>query len=101
MQIQHQAEATQGCFRIQDPAHQLLARLDYLWQSAEYFEITHTWVDPAYRGAKLAQQLIQAAVEFATTQQVKILPSCSYAALVMQRNPSFKALIYTSTAAKP
>lgn len=41
--------------------------------------IDHTFVDPAYRGQKLAEKLVYTGVELARREGKKIIPSCPYA----------------------
>jgi predicted GNAT family acetyltransferase len=95
MQIHHQAQASAGQFFIHDAQQQPIATLDYVWHGQTYLSIDHTWVDPKYRGQQLAQQLISAVVDYARAQQLHILPTCSYAQIIMRRNAEFAALIYS------
>lgn len=41
--------------------------------------IDHTFVDPTYRGQKLAEKLVRSGVEKARRDGVKIVPLCPYA----------------------
>jgi uncharacterized protein len=49
--------------------------------------LTHTGVPPALRGRGIAAQLVQAALDFARSQGLKVRPDCSYAEVYMQRHP--------------
>ncbi|MGM0215126.1 GNAT family N-acetyltransferase [Enterococcus sp. AZ109] len=41
--------------------------------------IDHTFVDPAYRGQKLAEGLVRQGVEIARRDHKKVIPLCPYA----------------------
>jgi predicted GNAT family acetyltransferase len=55
--------------------------------------INHTEVVPRMRGGGLARELVNAAADWARTQQLKILPRCSYARIVLARSPAYSGLI--------
>src|SRR6188472_780978 len=48
--------------------------------------IEHVEVAPHLRGAKLGQQLVRKAVAFATDAKLRVVPICSYARAVIQRD---------------
>ena len=50
--------------------------------------IEHVEVAPHLRGAKLGQQLVRKAVAFATDAKLRVVPICSYARAVIQRDPA-------------
>lgn len=52
--------------------------------------ITHTEVDPSLRGQGLAKELVEAAVDWARAQGLKVEPRCSYARAVIVRSPSLR-----------
>jgi Predicted acetyltransferase len=56
--------------------------------------IDHTFVDPAYRGQKLARQLIQAVVDKAVREHKKIIPACSYAQAQFRRVKAYQEVMY-------
>ncbi len=49
--------------------------------------LTHTGVPQALRGRGIAALLVQAALDHARAQQLKVRPDCSYAEVYMQRHP--------------
>lgn len=51
----------------------------------ERWVITHTEVDPAYRGQDIARRLIEVLIEAARSSGTKIVPVCSYAEKMMLR----------------
>lgn len=56
--------------------------------------IDHTFVDPAFRGQKLAGQLLQAVVDKAVREQKKIIPVCSYAKAKFARVKAYQDVEY-------
>ena len=49
--------------------------------------LTHTGVPHALRGRGIAAVLVQAALDFARAQGLRVRPDCSYAEAYMQRHP--------------
>ena len=54
---------------------------------------THTWTDPQFRGQGVAAKLLDALVEYAVAQQVKIIPICSYVRRAFQDHPDKYATV--------
>lgn len=70
-----------------------IGELIYSWIGDNTFAITSTEVDPAYRGAGLARRLVIEAATVAHERQALIVPQCSYARAVLERDPNLRALI--------
>ncbi|EOH98888.1 GNAT family acetyltransferase [Enterococcus moraviensis ATCC BAA-383] len=51
--------------------------------------IDHTFVDPAYRGQKLAEKLVMNGVEKARREEKKIIPLCPFAKKEFDRKPEY------------
>mgnify|MGYP001627661010 CR=1 FL=1 len=66
--------------------------VDYTRAAGEMV-LTHTYVPAALRGRGLAEQLVRAALEFARTEKVQVVPSCSYVATFIARHPEFQPLL--------
>ncbi|KAA0873763.1 GNAT family N-acetyltransferase [Nitrincola tapanii] len=71
--IQHQPE--NNCFILQEAGAE--CRLEYQIQADQVY-FTHTYVPPALRGRGLAEQLVQAGLQWAQTQGFGIHSRCSY-----------------------
>jgi hypothetical protein len=61
------------------------AELDYV-REGDVLVITHTGVPAAIGGRGIAGALVQAAVDFARTNGLRVRPACSYAASWMERH---------------
>lgn len=49
--------------------------------------ITYTEVEPYYRGNKIAEELVLAAIKLARDNGLKVVPACSFAETVFERYP--------------
>ena len=54
--------------------------------------IVHTEVPPRAEGRGIAAALVQAAVEYARAEGLKVDPRCSYADAWMRRHPEYQGL---------
>ncbi|RQO32243.1 GNAT family N-acetyltransferase [Taibaiella sp. KBW10] len=62
--------------------------MTYSWAGTDKIIIDHTEVDPAYKGKGVGNELLNAAVDFARAQQIKIMPLCPFAKSVFDKTPS-------------
>ena len=70
-----------------------LGSLDYTRPEAGVMRIEYVEVAPELRGSGLGRQLVQAAVEWARAENMKIVPICGYARAVICRDPQMSALL--------
>ncbi len=54
---------------------------------------THTFVPSELRGRGVAEQLVRAALKWAWSEKLTIVPACSYVATFVQRHREFQPLI--------
>ncbi|OKP65722.1 GNAT family acetyltransferase [Paenibacillus sp. P3E] len=57
----------------------MAAEMTYVTSTASLYIIDHTFVDTAYRGQGLGDLLVEAIVEYARENEIKILPLCPFA----------------------
>lgn len=50
---------------------------------------THTEVPPAFRGRGIAEKLVLAGFQAARARRLRIVPLCSYVAVMLERHPEF------------
>ncbi|KAF1720838.1 GNAT family N-acetyltransferase [Pseudoxanthomonas wuyuanensis] len=86
--IQHQPDAHR--FVVLVEGHQ--AELVYALQQARLV-IEHTGVPSAIGGRGIAGELVKAALDYARSAGLKVVPACSYAAAYMQRHPQYQDLL--------
>jgi uncharacterized protein len=59
--------------------------------------LTHTEVPPALEGRGIAAQLVQAALEHARAQGLRVKPACSYVRVYLKRHPEYGDLVAGGT----
>ncbi len=92
MDIQHQDDGHNGRFYI-ETNHTPIAELTYVWSGNTAFTIDHTFVDGSLRGQGVAKHLLDAAVAFARRKNARIVPLCSYARVMFERDPAYRDVI--------
>lgn len=56
--------------------------------------IDHTEVNPAYSGKGVGKQLVMAAVDYARKNNIKIMPLCTFASSVFQKDASIQDVMF-------
>jgi predicted GNAT family acetyltransferase len=56
-------------------------------------ELTHTYVPDEIAGRGVAGALVEAALEHARREGLRVVPSCSYAAAYIARHPQYADLV--------
>ena len=79
-----------GRFVIRIEGHE--AELVYE-RRGDVLDITHTYTPPALRGRELAARLTEAAFAFARDNGLRVVPTCSYVALWVERHPEAQDLV--------
>ena len=69
------------------------AVLSYAPAGAGLVELYSTFVPPAERGRGIAAQLVEAAIEYARAEGLRIIPSCWYVAQWIRRHPEHADLV--------
>lgn len=82
MKIQH--DIKDKIFFVEDNG--TVAEMTYRIKDNNIMVINHTWVEPIYRDAGLARQLVDAGVEYARANNFKIIPLCGYVAALFNKN---------------
>ncbi len=86
--VEHQPDATRFLATVDDHEAELVyARV------GDRVDLLHTRVPEAIAGQGIAGDLVQAALEFARAEGLKVVPSCSYAATYIQRHPAYQELL--------
>ena len=69
-----------------------LCRTDYR-RVGDTLHMLHTEVPPQLEGRGIAATLVQAALDYAAGNNLKVVPSCSYVRAYMRRHPQTQALL--------
>lgn len=83
--------ADEQCFVLEWQGQQ--ARLDYQIHAGRepQVDFNHTYVPPEFRGQGLAEQLVQAGLRWAASQNLQVHASCWYVAKVICANATAAA----------
>jgi hypothetical protein len=85
--IQHDSGERHGSFYIERGGSRI-AELTYRMAGPDAM-IDHTWVDPNLRGQGDARRLVEAIVDWARREHVKLVPACSYVRAVFAQTPAY------------
>ena len=69
-----------------------LSVADYQLRGKEMV-MTHTLVPPQLRGRGIAEQLVRKALDYARSENLRVVPACSYVDLFIRRHPEFQSLV--------
>jgi predicted GNAT family acetyltransferase len=92
MLILNKQVGNKGMFYVgQDGA--IEAELVYHFTSEGKMVIEHTEVDDSLAGKGVARQLVETAVDYARTHNIKIIPICPYAKSLFDKLPEWKDVL--------
>jgi uncharacterized protein len=92
MLIQHKQTERHGAFFIPSEGDEYLAELVY-GKSEGQIIIEHTEVADELKGQNIGYQLVHAAVEYARSQGLKVVPVCSFAQAIIEKKPEFRDVL--------
>lgn len=84
MLIQHKQGKVKSMFYVEQEGR-ILAEMVYSTPNPDQLLIEHTEVDESLSGKGVGKQLVYAAVEYARTNHLKIIPLCPFAKSVFDR----------------
>src|SRR5436189_5174705 len=70
-----------------------LGFLEFTRPDVGVMRIEYVEVSPQLRGTGLGKQLVEQAVAFAKDAELRVVPICSYARAVIQRDPALSAAL--------
>lgn len=70
-----------------------IARITWVNGGGNIIVVNHTFVDPELRGQSIANKLLDKVVEMARAENLKIVPSCSYAVAKLTRTDEYKDIL--------
>jgi uncharacterized protein len=88
MIVQNKYDGGKGMFYVEKDG-QVQAKMTYHMKGPDHLVIEHTEVDDALRGQNVGVQLVNASVEFARENNIKITVWCPFAKKVFARRPDF------------
>ncbi len=85
--VTHERSDHRGAF-VMERDGKRLAEMTYTVAGSRVI-IDHTTVDDALRGTGAGKKLVEAAVQWARAEKVKILPLCPFAKSVFDKTPAY------------
>ncbi len=67
--------------------------LEYIMVNSKTINMIHTYVPVEMRGRQIAASLVEAGLEYAEENNLKVIPSCSYVRTYINGNEKYKKLI--------
>lgn len=94
MEIQHiQENKKRGYFAASENSTEM-GRITYTMAGDTKLIIDHTEVSAAYEGHGLGKKLVFAVVDYARTNNIKILPVCTFAKAVFDKTPEIQDVLF-------
>lgn len=81
-----------GEFVIQESGNRV-AEMSYTNASDGKITFDHTFVDGAFRGENFGRDLVEAGIEFARENNLKVIPLCPFAKKTIERTPEFQDVL--------
>lgn len=69
-----------------------IAEITFVYQDEHTIDVNHTFVSPELRGGGVAKQLFNRVIDKAQRENLKIIPTCSYAKVQFERDASIASL---------
>jgi hypothetical protein len=92
MEVLQKELDSKGSFYIEENCKKQ-AEMTYVWAGKDRIIIDHTEVDPLLKGMGAGKSMVQAAVEFARKNSIKIIPLCPFAKSVFDKSPELKDVL--------
>jgi len=92
MIIQHEEKGEDGSFFIEE-SNERVAEIVYTITRRNTLVIQHTEVDKELQGKNVGFDLVERVVEYARKKEMKILPQCSFARAIFQRETKFSDVL--------
>lgn len=95
MIIHHKHVGSKGLFYVGEDGA-FLAEMVYTMPSHDKMIIEHTEVSEELKGQNVGYLLVNTAVEYARTHNLKIIPLCPFANAVFKKKPEYADVLYTN-----
>jgi len=89
--IRHERSGHKGAF-VMERDGKRVAEMTYTVAGSRVI-IDHTTVDDALRGTGAGGKLVEAAVQWARAEKVKLLPLCPFAKSVFDKTPGYRDVL--------
>lgn len=94
MQIQQVNDGRKGYFEATEEEKQA-GKMTYTWAGDSKFIIDHTEVNEDFSGKGVGKKLLMAAIEYARTNNIKIIPLCPFAKSVFDKTEEIRDVLFS------
>ena len=88
MEIEQFNRESKGFFKATEDGKEA-GRMTYSWAGENRFIIDHTEVNPEFSGRGVGHKMVEAALNYARANNLKILPLCPFAKAQFDRHPEW------------
>lgn len=92
MEIQQFNSEQKGYFKAEEDGKEA-GRMEYSWAGPDKLIISHTEVNPEFKGRNVGNQLLTAIVDYARQNRIKIIPLCPFAKSVFDKKESIRDVL--------
>ncbi|WP_138433458.1 GNAT family N-acetyltransferase [Winogradskyella algicola] len=93
MTIQHKDNGKKGEFYLEINTNKM-ASMTYSYAGDDKIIIDHTEVDPSLKGQGVGYKLVEASVNYAREQGLKIMPLCPFANAVFKKKTEYIDVLF-------
>ncbi|WP_121361610.1 GNAT family N-acetyltransferase [Flavobacterium johnsoniae] len=94
MEIQQINDTRRGYFEAIEDGKEA-GKMTYTWAGDSKFIIDHTEVSPEFNGKGVGKKLVMAAVDYARTNNLKIIPLCPFAKSVFDKVEEIRDVLFS------
>ncbi len=94
MEIQQINDTKRGYFEAVEDGKEA-GKMTYTWAGDSKFIIDHTEVNPDFNGKGVGKKLVMATVDYARTNNLKIIPLCPFAKSVFDKVPEIRDVLFS------
>ena len=94
MQVQQINDGRKGYFEATEDEKQA-GKMTYTWAGDSKFIIDHTEVNEDFSGKGVGKKLLMAAIEYARTNNLKIIPLCPFAKSVFDKTEEIRDVLFS------
>lgn len=92
IEFQHRSGDTKGEFYLQRDGT-TKAKITYSKLGTKQIIIDHTEVSDELRGENIGRKLVEHAIDYARTNELKVIPLCPFAKSIIQRDESLQDVL--------
>ncbi|NLO72407.1 MAG: N-acetyltransferase [Porphyromonadaceae bacterium] len=69
--------------------------MTFIYKEKNVIDVDHTGVNPELKGLGLGKHLMEELIKFAKENDLKVIPSCPYVKIMIERNIDYQQVLYS------